>query len=514
MKQLRIDIRGIFAGAALSCTSLLTAAKTEPAPNIVLFMVDDMGWQDTSLPFWSDTTQLNRRYHTPNMERLASQGRMMTSAYACSVSSPTRISLFTGMNAARHRVTNWTLHRNQEVDSPHPLLCYPQWNVNGMTPVDSIERACYALPLPQVLHDNGYHTIHCGKAHLGAIGTPAANPLNLGFDVNIAGHACGGPASYLGEDNFGNWLVDGKPNIWGIPGLEKYYGKDIFLSEALTLEAMAALDRRPRNKPFFLYMSHYAVHVPLNKDKRFYQKYINQGLDPREAMYAALLEGMDKSLGDLMDYLQRNGLEQNTIVIFMSDNGGLSATNARGGELHTHNLPLRSGKGSAHEGGIREPMIVKWLGKVKPGTRCDRYLIIEDFYPTILQMAGIDMPKTPQHIDGVSFMPLLTDVGADPSLHRPLYWNFPNNWGPTGPGIGATCTIRNGDWKLIYYYETANYQLYNIKQDIGEKHNLAAQHPEIKAELAQQLARYLRSVNAQRPVFKATSRPAPWPDGK
>ena len=129
-------------------------------------------------------------------------------------------------------------------------------------------------------------------------------------------------------------------------------------------------------------------------------------------------------------------------------------------------------------------------------------------------MAGIDMPKTPQHIDGVSFMPLLTDVGADPSLHRPLYWNFPNNWGPTGPGIGATCTIRNGDWKLIYYYETANYQLYNIKQDIGEQHNLAAQHPEIKAELAQQLARYLRSVNAQRPVFKATSRPAPWPDGK
>ena len=173
------------------------------------------------------------------------------------------------------------------------------------------------------------------------------------------------------------------------------------------------------------------------------------------------------------DYLEKNKLADNTIIIFMSDNGGLAAEPEwRDGKPHTQNSPLNSGKGSAYEGGVREPMIVSWPGKVQPQTKCDKNLIIEDFFPTILEMAEIKKYETIQPIDGVSFMPLLTNTG-DPSKGRSLYWNFPNLWGNTGPGIGATCTIRQGDWKLIYYYETGKKELFNIPDDIGEKNDLS-----------------------------------------
>lgn len=486
---------------------------TPAHPNILLFLVDDMGWQDTSVPFWTETTPLNKLYETPNMERLAARGVKFTSAYAASVSSPSRVSLFTGMNAARHRVTNWTLQYNQTVDAADNELSYPAWNLNGMSPVSGIENTCQATALPQVLQDNGYYTIHCGKAHFGAIGTPAANPTNIGFNVNIAGHAAGGLASYLGEENYGN-RTDGKPSsLFAIPGLEKYHGTDVFVTEALTREAITALNNRDKQKPFFLYMSHYAVHIPINKDKRYYQKYLDKGMDKIEAAYAGLVEGMDKSLGDLMDYLDANNLTDNTIIIFMSDNGGLSAVNTgRGGKPNTQNLPLNSGKGSAYEGGIREPMIVSWPGITKPQTACNDYLIIEDFYPTILQMAGIGKVKTAQTVDGVSFMPLLTEKGRNPSTNRSLYWNFPNNWGCKGPGIDATCTVRNGDWKLIYYYRSGKKELFNIKNDISEAHNLALSNPAMVKKLSKDLGKHLRKVNGQRPSFKATGKPAPWPD--
>lgn len=502
----RIIIAGLSAVAPL----LLSAQTAQP--NIVLFLVDDMGWQDTSVPFWNQETPFNRMFHTPNMERLAEQGVKFTSAYACSVSSPTRISLFTGMNAARHRVTNWTLHRNQNVDSKHKVLDFPEWNVNGLCPDGSVERTCQALPLSQALKDGGYYTIHCGKAHFGAIGTPGENPLNLGFDVNIAGHACGGPGSYLGEENYGA-PKDGTKDIWAVPGLEKYHGTDVFLTEAITREAVDRLNRRDKAKPFFLYMSHYAVHVPVKPDKRFYQKYIDRGLDERDAAYATLVEGMDKSLGDLMDYLEQNNLSDNTIIIFMSDNGGLSVeASVRSGELNVHNRPLNSGKGSAYEGGTREPMIVSWPGVTKAGTTCDDYLIIEDFYPTLLEMGGVKMPETPQAIDGKSFIPLLTGKGKNPAKGRSLYWNYPNNWGPVGPGIGATCSIRKDDWKLIYYYATGQKELFNLRNDIGENQDLSAKEPKQVEKLSKELGKHLRKVGGQRPIFKETGMPVPWPD--
>ena len=487
--------------------------QAEKRPNILLFLVDDMGWQDTSVPFWNQKTTNNETYETPNMERLARKGMKFTQAYANSISSPSRVSLFTGMNSACHRVTNWTLERNRSTDAQNENLTYPQWNVNGFCQQDKIERCTYATSLAQVLKDNGYYTIHCGKAHFAARTTPGENPLNMGFDININGGAAGAPGSYLGVNNFGNACAGRRTSVFAVPGLEAYYGKDIFLTEALTLEAIKALAKvKQEDKPFFLYMSHYAIHGPIEKDRRFYEKYKKKGLSDTDAGYAALLEGMDKSLGDLMDYLESNKLMDNTIILFMSDNGGMAIEFYGLNPLYMQNAPLSSGKGAAHEGGIREPMIVYWPEVTAPGSECDKYLIIEDFFPTILEMAQIKRYHTVQHIDGVSFVPLLKGSG-DSSKKRSLYWNFPNGWGKPGPGFGASCTIRKGDWKLIYYYGTQKKELFNIAEDISEKQDLVDEYPDMVRKLSKELSVYLRQKKAQRPSFKDSGEPVPWPDG-
>lgn len=483
--------------------------KVHPKPNIILFLVDDMGWQDTSLPFWKQKTPLNYKYKTPNMERLAKQGVKFTQAYATPICSPSRVSLLTGMNAARHRVTNWTLRKNFSQDAKDDQLQFPKWNVNGISTNKNLENAVYATTLPQILKNNGYTTIHVGKAHFGAIGTPSENPLNIGFDVNIAGHASGAPQSYLGMQNFGNDTEE--KSVWAVPGLEKYHQKDIFLTEALTLEAINALDTIIGKKPFFLYMAHYGVHVPLMADKRYYKTYTNAGLEKVEAKYASMIEGVDKSLGDLMDYVEEKNIANNTIIIFMSDNGGLSAS-SRGGKKHTHNAPLASGKGSMYEGGIREPMLVKWPKKVAENTVINEYVIIEDFYPTILEMANISNAKVVQKVDGKSFVSKLLHPKTNIQQNRPLFWHFPNKWGSQGPGIGTTSAIRKGDWKLIYYHKSRKIELFNIKNDISEKHNLAAKNPKKANELAKVLSNHLRNVNAQMPFDIKTQKRVEFPD--
>jgi len=483
---------------------------SQPPPNIVLFLVDDMGWLDTSVPFWTERTNFNDLYETPNMERLAKEGMKFTQAYATPVCSPTRVSLMTGMNAARHRVTNWTLKKDalQPMETDHETLSFPDWNVNGLSPIAGIEKSVHANPLPQMLHDEGYFTIHAGKAHLGAIGTPGEDPKNLGFDINIAGHAAGAPESYLGMENFGNGK-EGK-EIWAVPGLENYHGEDIYLTEAITKEALKAMDSAVvSQRPFFLYMAHYAVHTPIMEDSRFFEKYLEKGMDSTEAKYASMVEGMDKSLGDLMDYLEEKEVAENTVILFMSDNGGLSA-HARGGEPHTHNQPLSSGKGSVHEGGIREPMLVKWPEKVSPNSMTDAQVIIEDFYPTILKMAEIDSFSTVQKIDGISFISVLE--GEVKNTDRPLFWHYPNEWGPSGPGIGASSAVRSGPMKFIYYHIDSRMELFDLNEDIGETKNLIEEKPEKAKELAAVLSNYLRSVEAQMPSKKETGELVPLPD--
>lgn len=494
-------------------SSLLFAGVgyAQDRPNIILFLVDDMGWQDTSLPFWKSKTFYNEAYETPNMVRLAAQGMMFTQAYACSVSSPSRCSLLTGANNARHQVTNWTMSRDTSTDLPSNSVLLPSWNYNGISPVGGVNNTYVGTSFVELLRLNGYHTIHCGKAHFGAKDTPGEDPLNWGFEVNIAGHAAGGLATYLSEKNYGH-NEDGSPYaLNAIPGLEKYWQTGTFATEALTLEAIKALDnwKSQKSNPFYLYMSHYAIHIPIDKDERFYQKYINKGLTPKEAAYASLIEGMDKSLGDLMNWLEENGEADNTIVMFMSDNGGLATQpDWRDGPLYTQNYPLNSGKCSLYEGGIRVPMIVRWPGKVAPQSQCDNYLMIEDYYPSILEMAGVkDIPET----DGLSFIPMLLGEG-DTSHGRPLIWNFPNIWGNEGPGINLNCAVRLDEWKMIYYWETGKKELFNITEDISEKQECSSQYPEIVNKLSAILGNYLRKVQAQRPVFKANGMSCAWPD--
>lgn len=506
---------GLLPCSWASAQAPVSEGAAEPArrPNIIFFLVDDMGWQDTSLPFWTEKTYYNERYETPNMERLARQGMMFTQAYASSISSPTRCSLMTGANAARHRVTNWTLQKNVTTDAPSEVLQLPDWNYNGIAQVEGTNNTFVGTSFVQYLKDAGYHTIHCGKAHWGAIDTPGENPCHFGFETNIAGHAAGGLATYLSEFNYGHDDQGNPTSLMSVPGLRKYWQTGTFVTEALTQEALKALDKaKAYNQPFYLYMSHYAIHIPIDKDVRFFDKYKKKGLSDKEAAYASLIEGMDKSLGDIMDWLEKNGEADNTIIIFMGDNGGYcTGAGWRDQPLYTQNYPLNCGKGSAYEGGIREPMIVAWPGVTEPGTRCDKYLIVEDCFPTILEMAGIRDYKTPQVVDGISFVPMLKQTG-DTSAGRSLYWNCPNEWGEAGPGIGATCTIRQGKWKLIYFYETGKKELYDIPADIGEKHDCAADHPEVVKKLSADLGSFLRSCGGQRPSFKKTGKPCPWPD--
>ncbi len=482
--------------------------SAQQKPNIILFLVDDMGWQDTSVPFWDSITLANKKFHTPNMEEFAKQSMKFTNAYANSVCTPSRVSLMSGMNAARHRVTNWILTKDQGTDQEDSILSIPAWNVNGLSPLEGIERTVHVTALPQLLRDAGYYTIHCGKGHFATDGTPAADPLNIGFDVNIGGSSVGSPASYLGENNYGN--LPGKFNLRAVPGLEKYWGTHTFLSEALTLEAEHAMDvALGKKEPFFLYMSHFAIHIPYDKDPRYFEKYRKMGLDTAEAAYASLVEGMDASLGTLLQYVADHHLSENTIIIFMSDNGGLSNP-PRSGKANTQNYPLRSGKGSLYEGGIREPMMVRWPRVTKPGSTTRQYVHIDDFFPTILEMANVKGYKTVQKVDGKSFVPVLKNPDYRDTT-KTLVWNFPNNRS-NSRGYSWVSAIRHGDWKALYFQKTGQIELYNLKDDIGENHDLSAIYPQKVKEMAKLLTRELKAYDAQMPVIKQTGQNVKWPD--
>jgi len=489
---------------------LLTRAQ-QSRPNIIVFLVDDMGWMDTSVPFGDSVMALNRRYHTPNMERLAKEGMKFTNAYATPVCTPTRVSMLSGMNAAHHGVTDWTSPwKNNSTDVPDKQMGSSNWNYNGLSPVPGVEKTVYATPFPQLLKDAGYFTIHVGKAHWASAGTPGASPYNMGFMVNIAGHAAGNPQSYLATDNYGNWQNKTAPQA--VPDLEEYFGSQTFLTEALTKEAIKALKIPIESKqPFYLNMAHYAVHTPIMADKRFVQKYYDAGLDSIEAKYASLIEGMDKSLGDIMDFLKKEGVEKNTVIVFMSDNGGLSH-HERGGQPNTHNLPLKSGKGSVYEGGIREPMIVKWPGVVKPATVAKQYVIIEDFFPSILDIAGIQHYKTVQSVDGRSFLPILKNASYI-DTNRVLVWHYPNKWvAKDGPGINYFTAVRQGKWKLVYNMRTGKKELYDLNNDIGELNDLAAKYSQIVKQLTNLLTEQLKADKAPMPILNATGKLVPWPN--
>lgn len=547
------------AGALALMAPLTAAAQTADKPNIIFFLVDDYGWSETSLPFGNDTCANNRKFHTPNMERLASMGTMFTNAYACPVSTPTRTSLMTGMNAAKMKITNFcSLFKDRPSDAiggapgttnpnESDIFANAEWNHNAFCPVQfkddkdiyGLNHTVYANPMVEYLRDAGYYTIHIGKAHWSPAGGPGANPLNMGFMVQVAGSGNGHPKSYQPEDYFGN--IPGKGDFSSIQNMAQYYDSKIHLNEALTLEALKALETPiKRHEPFYLYLSHYAVHTPIQRDNRFIQKYLDAGLDENAARYASMVESMDKSLGDVLDFMQRKGIADNTILVFYSDNGGHCLAHDKGGEPHTQNLPLREGKGSCYEGGIRVPMMIYWPGKVAAGTRINTPVINEDFFPSILEMAGVNDYKTVQQLDGKSFVRLAqrgsqlaaeakkagkiktmadanafmvpeSETGISPE--RELIFHYPHQYRVEDQDdIDFLSAIRKGDWKLVYRMHTGDLELYNLREDIGEHNNVAAANPKITASLAKSLGSRLREWNASMPTVRATGKPVAMPD--
>lgn len=510
MKVLKLILCAIIIYSCKSQSSI--DIKANAKPNIIIFLVDDMGWQDTSLPFWKEKTKLNETYHTPNMEKLAANGMKFSQAYASPICSPSRVSLITGTNPARHRVTNWTLEYNKSNDEPNDLLEPPKWNVNGISNHADIPYTYSVTTLPELLQKAGYYTIHIGKAHFAAMGTEFADPINMGFNVNIAGHAAGGLQNYEGKVNFGN--IPQKSTYQATPDLQEFYGKDIFLTEAITQKAIKELNKRPKNQPFFLYLSHYAIHVPIMGDGRFLQKYLDKGMNEIEAKYASMIEGMDKSLGDIMSYLKANHIDDNTLILFLSDNGGLDVY-ARGLAQNTANAPLSSGKGTLREGGVRIPFIASWQGKIKQGTISSQLIAIEDIFPTILNVAELKPQNIKQIIDGKSFLPtLFSKDNKQASEEKIAYWHLPNQWFTPNEklGIYPSSAIRKGDFKLIYYHHNQKIELYNLQNDIGEKNDISKLNPLKTKELAKLLSNYLRNVKAQMPTIKKSGKVVPFPD--
>ncbi len=474
-------------------------------PNILLILIDDLGWQDLAVPLHTEPTPFNERYRTPNVERLAREGMRFTDAYASSpVCTPTRTSIMTGMSPARSRITYWTLHKDRDTSANHPNLRAPAWRLNGLQLGD--------VTLPALLRDAGYRTIHVGKAHFGTHDTPGGDPTNLGFEVNIAGHASGGPASHYGLHHF---TVAGRQgqdpssssSVWDIPGLEKYHGQDIYLTEALAIEAVGEIERAAEDDtPFYMNFAPYAVHAPIMANRRLLEHYPD--LDPREAAYATMVETYDNAIGELLDALERTGELDDTVIIFHSDNGGLSA-HARGpapdgSPAHTHNAPLRSGKGSAYEGGTRVPMIVRWPGVVEPGSISRTPTISHDLFPTILAIAGVEIPAEQEpSVDGRDLAGLLrgraTDLGD-----RSLLWHMPHEWGSDGPGIDPFSSLREGRWKVLYFHADRRFELYDLAEDPGETNDLAGSQVLVLRRLVGELDKRLRDCAAQLSLDKET----------
>lgn len=444
-------------------------------PNVVIFLVDDMGLMDTSLPFLTDKSgnpiryPLNDWYQTPNMERMAKQGIRFSTFYAQSVSSPSRASIMTGQNSTRHGTTNW-------IDSESNNKCTfgpTNWNWNGLSKND--------ITLPGVLHSVGYKTIHVGKAHFGRMNSDGENPQNIGFDVNIAGSFIGQPGSYYGENGYG--YIKGNKSAT-VPNLEKYHGTDVFLTEALTQEANKQIDQAVKEKkPFFLYMSHYAVHAPFEADKRFVHHYRYTRKTKMAANFATLVEGMDKSLGDIMDHLEVLGIAENTLIIFLGDNGSDAPMGDDKG--YSSSAPLRGMKGSEFEGGVRVPFIACW-GKPNRNNSIQKQLpialgsiqqqmgTIMDIYPTVLSLAGAENPQG-HIVDGFD-LNIQLQGKKNRNRSEKVLMHYPHEH----HGSYFTTYI-DGHWKLIYYYNPERpsepgYRLYNLKKDPSETLDLSLQN--------------------------------------
>lgn len=441
------------------------SAADAPAPkwNFVYILTDDLGWTDLSC-------MGSEFYETPNIDRLAAQGMKFTQAYAaCTVCSPTRAALLTGKYPARLHVTDWIEGHKH----PKARLQVPDWTMH--LPLEE-------YTIAEALRGAGYATASIGKWHLGG---PSYYPEKQGFDQNIGGYERGQPPSYFAP--------------YKIPTLAEGPTGE-FLTDRESAEAVKFITSN-RDRPFFLYLPHYAVHQPIAGKQDViakYQRKVHSDYPQHNATYAALVESVDDSVGRILKTLDELNLADRTVVVFSSDNGGLTL----GRNPPTSNLPLRAGKGSAYEGGVRVPLIVKWPGVTAPGSTNDMPVITPDAYPTFLEIAGIQ-PQARQIIDGHSLVPLLR--GGTGFQREAIYWHYPHYHPGGATPYGA---VRAGNFKLIEFYEDEHVEMYDLRADLGETNNLANQFPAKANELRQMLGNWRRSVNAQMPVSNPDFDPA------
>lgn len=489
----------------LLCVTNICQAD-DARPNVVLFLVDDMGVMDTSLPFLTDESgspvrhPLNEYYRTPNMERLAERGMRLNNFYAMSVCSPTRVSIMTGQNAARHGTTNWI---NPTNNNRGP--CGPEdWNWTGLGDEQ--------VSLPRLLSAAGYRTIHVGKGHFAPRDYAGADPKDVGFDRNVAGHSAGHPGSYYGTKNFKNGPND---KVHAVPDLEAYHGEDIFLTEALTREAKREVSEAvAADEPFFLYMAHYAVHSPFQSDARFAEHYKQSGRKKPAQAYATLIEGMDKSLGDLLDHVESLGVADNTLFVFLGDNGG----DAPLGGPHeiACSAPLRGKKGSHYEGGMRVPFIAAWAKAnanepnqaklpITTGAIRSEVASVCDLMPTLLEVTGVSAPAN-HPTDGHSLSPLLSNQ-ADPARSDTFLMHYPH----AVHRSNYFTIYRHGNWKVAYHYypedtpEKVRYELFDLSVDPSESNNLAESEPEKLTEMMGELIAELERQGAKYPTTRDRS---------
>ena len=426
--------------------------------NFVFILIDDLGWKDVGC-YGSSF------YKTPHIDRLASQGVRFTAAYAAGpVCSPTRASILTGMHPARLHLTDWLPGRQ---DRPSQRLLKPE--IERHVPLEQVT-------LAEALKPAGYVSGSIGKWHLGGRGFL---PQDQGFDLNIAGDESGSPMSYFAPFRSGARTM---------PGLEQSRAGE-YLTDRLTDEAEKFIETN-RARPFFLYLSHYAVHIPLKAREQLIQKYAAERAEGPQtnAIYAAMMESVDESVGRVLRKLDELQLSERTVVIFTSDNGGLSVVEGPN-TPSTSNSPLRDGKGYLSEGGIRVPLIVRWPGAVRPGGVVDTPVSSVDFFPTLLEIAGV---KPTRAVDGLSLASLLRQ--SAPLQRDALFWHYPHYSNQGGKPSGA---VREGDFKLIQFYEDGRLELYNLRTDLEEKTNLVATMPEKASALRTRLEQWRKAQNAQ-----------------
>jgi arylsulfatase A len=440
--------------AALSERRVL--AESRP-PNVILILVDDLGWTDLSC-------QGSTFYETPNIDRLAKEGMRFTQSYsACTVCSPTRAAVLTGKHPARLHITDWIAGHQR----PYAKLKPPDW-----TQYLPHEETTVA----ELLKNAGYATFHVGKWHLG---NEEFWPTTHGFDENIGGNHRGQPPSYF---------FPYERDAIKLPGLATGANNE-YLTDRLTDEALRIIDRN-KERPFFLYLPHYTVHTPLQAKSDKIVKYRGKAKEnhpQQNATYAAMIESLDESVGRILQKLDERKLTDSTLVIFTSDNGGLTLNNV------TSNAPLRAGKGSAYEGGVRVPFIIRYPPLVKAGSTCDVPAMSIDLAPTIAELSGV---KADLRMDGVSLLPLLNDSTAD--LSRPtLCWHYPHYHPGGATPYGA---IRDGTWRLIEFFEDGKVELYNLADDVSEANDLARKNPQKREELLTKLQAWRKEVGAQMPL--------------